>query len=851
MESPFQAFGEEPWRAQAQALRRLALSLVRDEGEAQELVQETWLRTGGAPRSGAWLRTVLRNLWRDRARGTARRAASEAAAARAEALPSSAEVVAELEVAEALAREVAALEEPLRQVVHLRYFEELAPDEIAARCGLPRETVRTRLRRGLARLRERMDRAHGGERSAWALALAPLVRAAERNAAGGALAGGTVLVGTAMTTKLLVSGAAAVAAAVGLWLWTRTDEPAAPPALAAAPEVAAAPLAEPAPAADPAPEPLREPAPRAVPPSPATGTVPSTASGITGAVIVTDEAGVEHARESGTLTLATGTNPTDAKIQELAFADGRFEVELPPGHWIVFGKLVAGGREARLPEPNRIVPRLDPDGVVEPIVVRGQWLARGRLRVIDAHTRRELTGLELRHAAGWPANPDWTHPGDDPRIRTVLADAASPLALPERPWLTPYWVHAPGYAWARIDFDHRAGGERTLELVPERATLAVQASGALPAGAFVRLYARSEHPRPSPVAGVVFRRRPPEERASWEADASTPAAAEGPTRLVDMACGDYLVTLEVGESEASLRLGSAEVSLAPGVETSLKVPVDAGVLDVPRTHLTGTLRLPMGLERSLASLHLERLGGEERDFQLPLVEMSFAREQPELLRWDAGMVRTGTYVATVQPLQWQARIETGGPGSTSRADLVVPPLVTVTIEVVEAGSGVPLEAEVSWSGSRLPDVGFTRMDVRADPQSGRLQFVAPEGEVEVSASLAGFREAQQALQLVSPAHACRLELVRASGVRLVFREGQAALPLGLDWLWNVQVRSAGGVQHPEGRQVRGGQLTLYLAPGTYTLEFPALAGFEPLEPLAVEVRADEVAEVVVSALRVP
>jgi len=844
MESPSPALGEEPWRAHAQALRRLALSLVRDEGEAQELVQETWVRAGGAPRSGAWLRAVLRNLWRDRARGAARRAASEAAAARSEALPSSAEIVAELEVAEALAREVAALDEPLRQVVHLRYFEELAPDEIAVRCGLPRETVRTRLRRGLARLRERMDRAHGGERSAWALALAPLVRAAERNAAGGALAGGTVLVGTAMATKLLVSGAAAVAAAVGLWLWTRTDEPAAPPAPAAAPEVTAAALSEPAPIDDPAPEPLREPAPRAVPPSPATGTVPSTASGVTGTVIVTDEAGVEHARESGTLTLATGTSQADAKIQELVFADGRFEVELPAGHWIAFGKLVAGGREARLPEAS---PRVPGD---EPLVVRGQWLARGRLRVIDAHSRRELTGLELRHADGWPANPDWTHPGDDPRIRTVLADAASPLALPERPWLTPYWVHAPGYAWARIDFDHRAGGERTLELVPERATLEVNVQGELPENVFVRLYSTAEAPRPGPN-GVVFRRRAPEERATWEADASTPASLGGPTRLEDIACGEYVVTVEAGESAERVRLGSTEVSLGADAMVRVTVPVDASVLDVPRTHLSGTLRLPPDFERGFAALRLERLEGGERDFHQRLVEMSFTREQPELLRWDAGMVRTGTYVATVQPLQWQARIETGGPGSSSRADLVVPPLVTVTVEVVEAGSGVPLEAEVSWSGSRVPDVGFTRMDVRADPQSGRLQFVAPEGEAEVSASLAGFREVQQTLQLVGPTHACRLELVRASGVRLVFREGEAALPLDLDWLWNVQVRTTDGVQHPEGRQVRTGRLTLYLAPGTYALEFPALAGFEALAPIAVEVRADEVAEVVVSAVRAP
>ncbi|HEX6886191.1 MAG TPA: sigma factor-like helix-turn-helix DNA-binding protein, partial [Planctomycetota bacterium] len=785
------------------------------------------------------------NLWRDRARGAARRVASEAAVARDEAVPSGAEILAELEVAEALAREVAALEEPLRLVVHLRYFEDRTPDEIAARCALPRETVRTRLRRGLARLRERMDRAHGGERSAWMLALAPLARSAEGNAAGAALAGGTVLVGTAMTTKLLLSGAAAVAA-VGLLIWTRTDEPAAPPALAATPAVVPTPLAEPAPIPAPASTPAREPAPPEAPP-PGAGAAQATEPRVAGTVIVTDEAGAEHAQESGVLTLATGTGPADAEVQELAFTDGRFEVELPAGHWIVFGKLVAGGREARLPEPSPIVPGDDP------LVVRGQWLARGRLRVIDAHTRRELAGLELRHADGWPANPSWTHPGEDPRIRTVLTDAASPLALPERQWLTPYWVHAPGHAWARIDFDHRAGGERTLELVPEHASLAVQASGELPAGAFVRLYARGEEPRPSPVAGVVFRRRPPEERVSWEADASTPAAAVGPTRLADLACGDYLVTIEVGESQASSRLGSAEVSLAPGAETSVTVPIDASVLDVPRTHLTGTLRLPPGFERTWAGLRIERLDGGEEDFHQALLEMSFAREQPDLLRWDAGQRRTGTYVATIHPLQYRERVETGGPGSETHAELVVPPLVTVTVEVVEAGSGAPLAAEVSWRGPELREVnhGFTRMDVRRNAATGALEFVAAEGDVEVSATLPGYREGRRTLQLVGPAQTCRIELQRASGVQLAFQEGEAALPLELDWLWNVRVRTEEGVQHPDGRQVRTGRLTLFLVPGRYTLEFPPLPGYEPLAPVAVEVRADEVTEVVVSAVRVP
>lgn len=45
------------------------------------------------------------------------------------------------------------LPEPYRETVTLRYFGELSPTEIALATGVPPETVRTRLKRGLERLR--------------------------------------------------------------------------------------------------------------------------------------------------------------------------------------------------------------------------------------------------------------------------------------------------------------------------------------------------------------------------------------------------------------------------------------------------------------------------------------------------------------------------------------------------------------------------------------------------------------------------------------------------------------------------------------------------------------------------
>ena len=53
---------------------------------------------------------------------------------------------------------VIALPEPYREVVALRFFGEATLDEIARQTGRPLGTVKTHLRRGLARLRSDVER---------------------------------------------------------------------------------------------------------------------------------------------------------------------------------------------------------------------------------------------------------------------------------------------------------------------------------------------------------------------------------------------------------------------------------------------------------------------------------------------------------------------------------------------------------------------------------------------------------------------------------------------------------------------------------------------------------------------
>jgi len=223
-------------------VRALARSLVRDPETADDVAQQTFAAAlTNPPRSRAaavgWLASVVRRLSARTHRDRLARARREAAAARPEAVPSTAAVVEREEVRQRLVRKVLALGEPYRSVVLLRYFEEAPPREIARRLGIPVETVRTRLKRALARLRSLMDRGDGGRRDAWTAALLPL--------AGGMMMGTTTKLAIAAAVLLLLAGGAA------LLLTGPSQTPGPPVAAASVPE----PAPEVAPEVAPAPEP--------------------------------------------------------------------------------------------------------------------------------------------------------------------------------------------------------------------------------------------------------------------------------------------------------------------------------------------------------------------------------------------------------------------------------------------------------------------------------------------------------------------------------------------------------------------------------------------------------------------
>ncbi|MEN8150531.1 MAG: sigma-70 family RNA polymerase sigma factor, partial [Planctomycetota bacterium] len=228
-------------------VRRVARALVSTEAEAEDLEQEAWLRAVARPPASeggakAWFRTVLRRVARDRWRTRSRREDRESRIEPTSPTAPTADLVAEAEAHRLVVNAALALPEPYREAIVLRYFHELPASEIAERLDVPLETVRTRVKRAIARLRDGLDGRHGGDRKAWLGVVALLLPA-------------TAKAGTAVKAGLVVTAAAAVLATVLVWPGGEGKPPRKDPVpiVAAAPEI----VEEPAVMAEIPPEPER------------------------------------------------------------------------------------------------------------------------------------------------------------------------------------------------------------------------------------------------------------------------------------------------------------------------------------------------------------------------------------------------------------------------------------------------------------------------------------------------------------------------------------------------------------------------------------------------------------------
>ena len=146
--------------------KRLAV-LSGAGSDADDVVQEAFVkayRSLSSFRDGAdfrpWLLRIVLNETRNAHRGRSRRVDRELRVVRASNRPLTAADPAELAVGEerraTLLAAIRTLPTELRDVVTCRYLLELSESETAASLGIPNGTVKSRLSRGLARLREEL-----------------------------------------------------------------------------------------------------------------------------------------------------------------------------------------------------------------------------------------------------------------------------------------------------------------------------------------------------------------------------------------------------------------------------------------------------------------------------------------------------------------------------------------------------------------------------------------------------------------------------------------------------------------------------------------------------------------------
>ncbi|MEO6708581.1 MAG: sigma-70 family RNA polymerase sigma factor, partial [Planctomycetota bacterium] len=161
---PRAALDPETLLAHAPYVRSLVRELVFDAHMASDVEQEVLLAAlQHSPRESRalrpWLAVLVRNFARRAWRTGARREQREHGSAQKESsVTTPAEILEREELRRTLVERVLALEEPFRDALILRFFDELPPREIARRLELPVETVRSRIKRGLELLREGFDR---------------------------------------------------------------------------------------------------------------------------------------------------------------------------------------------------------------------------------------------------------------------------------------------------------------------------------------------------------------------------------------------------------------------------------------------------------------------------------------------------------------------------------------------------------------------------------------------------------------------------------------------------------------------------------------------------------------------
>ncbi len=872
-------------------LRRLAIDLVGDD--ADDLVQEVWRRALERPphhgrQLRGWAARVARNLAANRWRGEARRRSREEQ--RASEPRAGDALEARLELRKELVDALDSLSPSCRETILLRYFEGLAPREIATRQGTPVATVKTRLRRGLGQLREALDKRHGGDRAIWMSAVVPLAAPV-----GGAGAGTLTIGGMAMGTMMKVSAAVLVAAVCVVFV-TRTPPAAIPRMAAVDPPADDAELPEPLGNAvasaldDPATEVARR--------SPVADELPADASAETAtSVLRVILEGIPAADARMVTVTVRGVHDFDDWPAEIAASfpgqglTSEFDLDPLLARVERYENLRKDELEVAVDHPHLLGGRTRVSLAGGGEQTQGKTVYEARMRLVrpafwpeftlavrDARTLEHLEDVELRIRSG-PAASLWgrNQPG------TLLGDGlASPIALmggrdaneskvtvagmalrpaagasprlvgfarrspPERGVTVS--ARAPGYAWSSTSLDV-SKGERELLLEPA-ATLHVRL-----ANVQLERYAALDV---VPMLAVYWIREDGGNQYVHFERLDQTLESEG-LRLDSLVPGGYRVAVELGGGSWTEPpvLALEEIELAAGESGELLLALDESPAPPERASLGGVVSFPDfgGEEEVRLQVYFQPTQSwRNPDFEFALGELT--RVGGALPSWSFRVedLPVGMYRVQLLPFLKVWMIDLTADGAED-LELVLPELAEVLVETVDGRTGERVPRDELWYRERDPVPGQLQRDLtKADTEEpGRFRFWAAPGAVTVWPKFPNGAEREyggngKELELVAGFQSVKFEFAPVHAMRFEFRADGTVLPTGpMGLLTSRDIRA---VDH-EGRVTDGGlqrdMIVEVSAAGLYEIRFDGIDKdrYHPIPPRLVDVRAGETADVIV------
>lgn len=814
----------------AEFVRRLARALLGDGPEAEDAVQETWLAAirrppgdKGDPRP--WLARVLRNVVLQRVRRDRARTGREADAARHEALNAPPDAgLDSIERQRLLLDALATLRPPQREALVERFLHGRTMAEAALELGVSEEAFRSRVRRGLATLRRRLDeRLSDGLSPVW---LAPLagVRPSSAHVLGASAAAAATAASTVTMKKTLVASIVLLCLPL-FWVLTRPDAARLAPndqgVVHRAPEFTV----------------------------PAVG---DSAASVPAPARVRDERRALDApvaaRRAAHVLRFEGLRPDGEVLRDLggrlewgATADARTTVDAGEAHLSAdaFDLLRGVARD----RPEDLLLRLDghpaplaegqadqlaaadPEAA-EPHVLRAWLLRPVVLTVVDEATGADLQGVialeGLRSYRGQRA-PEVP---DVPPASYRAIEGDSPLGLEPVARVGSYWVSAAGHDWELVEVDHADRGDRVVRLRGAGTLVARLSVAPDPAlDIRVRVYSGTD---PRPRDSIVTVNAPGDHEE---------------IELGRFAPGEYTVRAETGIWYDPPEVhASATSTLVAGERVA--VDLDLGdAVELRLVELSGVVHID-GSDADGARIRaLARGGGALR---LPPDASYDALEPTRGVAPFRLQVAPGRWELVVTPYEVSHFVDVS---QTGVGDVVVrvPELTDVLVRVVEDRSGRP--ADVGRIGfttfARMSARGMGVMGLQAvDAEKGEVglfRFRAPVGGIEVHFHDDWVVRRQHRFDVRGPSVERELRVRRAARARLRLVADEKTVPFRVQYTVVATRLSDGERVHGSVISSIENGIAVVKAddPGRYRLEVQAPDGFVEPAPVEVEMRLDE------------